>query len=141
MLGATHYHEIFENNFLLPCPELAFGHMDVCLDQNAEEVENQITYLYSFQCGRKNSSFGSHCAAMNGVDPVIVGRSEELILLCARGENLVTSCAKISEEEEDLLKVAEEIAREFLAIDIREFVNDEDLKDPATILHQIMGSG
>ncbi len=138
VLGATHYHEIFESNLLSPRPQLAFGHMDVCLDQDAEEVENQITYLYNFRPGRKNSSYGSHCAAMNGVDPVIVSRSEELILLCAQGENLVTSCAKVSEKEEDDLKVAEEIARDFLAIDIRDLMSDEYLKDPARALQQIM---
>ena len=140
VLGATHYHEIFESNLLLPRPQLAFGHMEVCLDQDAEDIEDQITYLYSFRSGRKNSSFGSHCAAMNGVDPAIVSRSEELVLLCAQGENLVSSCAKISEEEEDGLKVAEEIARSFIAMDIRDLINDETVEDPAMALQQIMRS-
>ena len=46
VLGATHYHEIFENGFLQPRPHLAYGHMEVRVDMEAEAVEEQITYLY-----------------------------------------------------------------------------------------------
>lgn len=46
VLGATHFHEIFENGFLPPRPALAFGHMEVRVDAEVEEFENQITYLY-----------------------------------------------------------------------------------------------
>ena len=46
MLGATHFHEIFENGFLEARHDLAYGHMEVQVDVNAAEVENQITYLY-----------------------------------------------------------------------------------------------
>ncbi|KAL8831364.1 MAG: hypothetical protein Q9170_005327 [Blastenia crenularia] len=46
VLGATHFHEIFENGFLLPRPYLAFGHMEVRIDEEAEEIEGQVTYLY-----------------------------------------------------------------------------------------------
>ncbi|KAL8997253.1 MAG: hypothetical protein Q9169_003446 [Polycauliona sp. 2 TL-2023] len=46
VLGATHFHEIFENGFLQPRAQLAFGHMEVRVDMEAEAVEEQITYLY-----------------------------------------------------------------------------------------------
>ncbi|KAL8660590.1 MAG: hypothetical protein Q9202_006399 [Teloschistes flavicans] len=46
VLGATHFHEIFENGFLQPRPHLSFGHMEVRIDVEAEAVEDQITYLY-----------------------------------------------------------------------------------------------
>ncbi|KAL8942309.1 MAG: hypothetical protein Q9211_001455 [Gyalolechia sp. 1 TL-2023] len=46
VLGATHFHEIFENGFLLPRPQLAFGHMEVRIDMEAETAEDQVTYLY-----------------------------------------------------------------------------------------------
>ena len=46
MLGATHFHEIFENGFLKGRPELAFGHMEVLVDESVEAIEEQVTYLY-----------------------------------------------------------------------------------------------
>lgn len=72
VLGATHFHEIFENGYLQERPELTFGHMEVRVDTEAEQVEDQITYLYNFVPGRSRSSFGTCCASMNGIDPAIV---------------------------------------------------------------------
>lgn len=46
------------------------------------------------------------CAAINGVEPAVVDRAEELVLLSARGEDLVTACTKISEQEEKDLEIA-----------------------------------
>ena len=46
VLGATHFHEIFENGFLHSRPGLAFGRMEVRIDRDAKEMEQQITYLY-----------------------------------------------------------------------------------------------
>ena len=49
VLGATHFHEVFESGFLQPRPTLAFGRMEVRIDKDAEEVEHQITYLYKLE--------------------------------------------------------------------------------------------
>jgi DNA mismatch repair protein MSH5 len=46
VLAAAHFHEIFENGFLPPRPELALGHMEVTIDPEAADIQNQITYLY-----------------------------------------------------------------------------------------------
>lgn len=43
---------------------------------------------------------------MNGIDPVIVARANELTALSARGEDLVTACAKMSKTETDALEEA-----------------------------------
>lgn len=43
---------------------------------------------------------------MNGIDPAIVSRAEELGLLSARGEDLVAACATMSEKEGEDLKTA-----------------------------------
>ncbi|KAL8902299.1 MAG: hypothetical protein Q9192_000035 [Flavoplaca navasiana] len=48
VLGATHFHEIFENGFLQTRPRLAFGHMEVRIDMEADAVDEQITYLYKW---------------------------------------------------------------------------------------------
>ena len=49
VLGATHFHEIFENGFLKPRPYLAYGYMEVRFEEQAEDVEDQITYLYKYE--------------------------------------------------------------------------------------------
>ena len=118
VLAATHFHEIFESGFLPPRDSLAFGHMEVRVDHEAATVENQITYLYNYRQGRSTSSFGTCCAAMNGVAPEIIRRAEELILLSARGEDMVAACAIVSEEETEELVEAERVARGFLAVDV-----------------------
>ncbi|ESZ91643.1 DNA mismatch repair protein Msh6 [Sclerotinia borealis F-4128] len=115
VLGATHFHEIFENGFLSPRPELSFGHMEVHVNKQADLAEDQVAYLYNFVLGRSTSSFGTSCAAMNGIDSTIVERAEDLILLAARGEDLMEAlAANISEKDAQDLEDAETIGRRFL---------------------------
>jgi DNA mismatch repair protein MSH5 len=128
VLGATHFHEIFESGFLQERSELAFGHMEVRVDANAEVFEDQITYLYNFVLGRSTSSFGTCCAALNGIDAAIVERAEQLVLMSARGEDLVAACAMLSVEEAKELDDAEQVGRNFLELDIPH-PNDKDFSD------------
>ncbi|KAI1499675.1 muts domain V-domain-containing protein [Biscogniauxia marginata] len=118
VLAATHFHEMFEGEFLEEREELAFGHMDIHLDYDAPTLEDQVTYLYQLVPGRSISSFGSRCAAMNGIDQAIVERAESLTLSLVRNEDLEVVCSKLSDAETRKLENAEAVARAFLEEDI-----------------------
>ncbi|TGJ88151.1 hypothetical protein E0Z10_g516 [Xylaria hypoxylon] len=117
LLVATHFHEIFEGGFLAESAELAFAHMKIYIDLDTPSTEDQVTYLYQFAPGRSVSSFGSRCAAMNGVDQAIVDRAESIILQMVRHEDLEVVCSTLSEDETQKLGVAEAVARAFLVED------------------------
>lgn len=119
VLAATHFHEIFESQFLVESPELGFGHMDVRLDFDAPTMEDQVTYLFQLAPGRSISSFGSRCAAMNGIDQAVVERAESIMLMLVRNEDLEVVCSKLSDAEAQKLEEAEEVARAFLERDIK----------------------
>lgn len=114
VLAATHFHEIFEHDFLHNTPKLSLAHMDVRLDLEAENNDDQVTYLFRLAPGRSASSFGSRCAAMNGVDEAVVRRADAIALLLARGEDLRAACARLTEQETERLEDAELVARDFL---------------------------
>lgn len=141
ILAATHFHEIFENGFLQNRPSLSYGYMEVRLNREAEDLEDQVTYLYNFRYGRSNTSYGSCCAALNGVDAAIVDRANYLVDVSAKGEDLVTACAKISKNEEHELKDAEEIARLFLIQKFRNlFAGVNESQEARKILAKLIGA-
>ncbi|KAF3910543.1 hypothetical protein ABW21_db0201173 [Orbilia brochopaga] len=125
-LMTTHHHEIFENGFLTSHPSLTFAHMKILLDQGADNAQNQITYLYTLAKGRSTSSFGTVCAAMNGVEKPIVDRAEDLIVKLARGEDLVSACAVMGPDEKREFAYAEHIATRFMQIELDAEMTDEE---------------
>ncbi|KAI1197518.1 muts domain V-domain-containing protein [Nemania serpens] len=120
LLVATHFHEILDDNVITANAKLAFAHMEIHIDLDAPTTQDQVTYLYQIVPGSSISSFGTRCAAMNGVDQAIVERAESIILQIAHHEDLEVACSKLSEDEAQKLGAAEAIARAFLEEDFRQ---------------------
>lgn len=138
VLAATHFHEIFEHNFLDHHRRLALAYMKIHVDLEAEDAEQQVTYLFQLTPGRSCSSFGGRCAAMNGVDEAVVQRADALSLLIARGEDLRDACSRLSERETARLEQAEEVARKFLEINLSaDSLPEQDGGDPRSSREQL----
>ncbi|KAK1688154.1 muts domain V [Colletotrichum godetiae] len=116
VLVTTHYHEIFEGGYLQERPGLSLAHMEVRLDIDAGQMEDQVIFLHRLVSGRSTSSFGSRCAALNGIDTAVVERAEAIVLLLARNEDLGAACARLDAEDEARLEEAENVARNFLQV-------------------------
>ncbi|KAK2073640.1 hypothetical protein P8C59_007907 [Phyllachora maydis] len=120
VLAATHFHEMFEGGFLRNAETnaLAFAHMNIRVDLEADSPDDQVTFLFELVDGRSISSFGTKCAAFNGVKEAVVERAEALTLLQARGEDLQVACGHLDAASSKELEKAEAMARLFLEKDI-----------------------
>lgn len=94
--------------------------MDVRTDWTAGQPDDQITYLFKLCSGHSSSSFGVRCAALNGVLTTVVHRAEAMAQLLSRDEDLSSASARLSEQEERRLEIAEIVARRFLRGDFEE---------------------
>lgn len=140
VLAGTHFHEVFENNLLKPGKNVAFAHMDVRLDPEAEDPENQVTFLYRLLPGRGSSSLGILCAATNDIPRDVIRRAEAIVALQERNENLVTACLGLSEEDKERLHEAELVARRFLAMQVPVIGGDnQDEKSIREMLQEVFG--
>ncbi|KAH0424792.1 MutS domain V [Colletotrichum camelliae] len=135
VLITTHCHETFEGGYLRDRPGLTFACMNVRLDL-AAPIEDQVIFLYELRPGRSISSFGSKCAALNGVSEAIVERAEAIILLLARNEDLGAACAKLDDEDQERLQAAEAVARNFI-----ELALGDEVQAPRELLGHLVWRG
>ena len=129
-LVATHFHEIFDLGIFDDTQNISIAHMEVQVeaieDRSAGEHKSDITYLYNLRPGRSDMSYGTQCAATNGVPVEVVERAVELARLASKGEDLVALCSALKEDEIEELRHAESAARMFLAEDFdRDWTKDE----------------
>lgn len=120
LLVATHFHEVFEEQYLVHHGGIQLAHMDVRVNKEAMDTEDQVTYLFKLTPGHNPSSFGSICAELNGVPCVVVRRAEQLTDLLSNNEDLNVICTQLTSEEEEILYEAEKIVHRFLEQDFPE---------------------
>lgn len=143
VLAATHFHEIFDLGLFEENPRLAFTHMEVHVERRgnrkAGDHNSEVTYLYNQRPGRSSLSYGTQCAAMNGIPAPIVARAARLADHIRNGEDLVAICSAMSRWEMEDLADAEVVARAFLEWDLGE--NDAMEGDVVDMLEEILGLG
>ncbi|KAI9171900.1 MutS protein [Paramyrothecium foliicola] len=118
MLIATHFHEILSDEWIRSLQSLSLYHMDVIVDWETTELDEQLTYLFKLVPGCCRSSFGSRCAALNGVPSAVTERAEAIAGLLSRNEDITSACAKLTVDEEQQLELAEVAARKFISEDL-----------------------
>lgn len=126
LLLATHFHQLFEADYLIDYQNLGVAHMEVRTDLEAGQPDRQITYLFNLKPGHSSSSFGGRCAALNGVPSAIVKRAEAISQLLSRNDDLVSACTKLTKQEELSLQVGEGVARRFLGFDFEDGYGSSD---------------
>lgn len=140
-LVATHFHEIFDIGLFSDVKNISFAHMEVRVhekeDASLTECQSNITYLYNLQTGRSDRSYGTQCAAMNGIPEHIVERSCELASLARSGRDLVAVCSAPSKDDVTELGSAETAADLFMARDFHQEMTKEDL---LSTLHAMLES-
>jgi DNA mismatch repair protein MSH5 len=133
VLAATHFHEIFDIGLFENNPRIAFAHMQVHLESEVNQHDH-VTYLYQLKEGRSNLSYGTQCAAMNGIPKQIVDRAADLSERLRHGEDLITVCSAIPEHEFEDLAEAERIGRAFL-----EYEFEGEQEDVGVMLKRVLG--
>jgi DNA mismatch repair protein MSH5 len=120
VLVGTHFHEVFEAGLLEDREGVELAHMDVRFNEQAEDMEDEITYLFKLLPGQGESSLASSCAAKNGVAAEIIERAEDLITYQEANEDLGVVCGGLSEEEQEIVELARLRAERFLDMDVPE---------------------
>ncbi|KAK4224619.1 muts domain V-domain-containing protein, partial [Podospora fimiseda] len=79
VLVGTHLHEIFEPNFLESREGVELAHMEVLINKEAEDIEDQITFLHRLLPGRDPKSLGIMCAEICGFAPDFLDLADDLV--------------------------------------------------------------
>lgn len=131
-VAATHFHEIFDLGLFNKFDNVAFAHMEVRVNEQHDrntvgEYGSEVTYLYNLCAGMSDLSYGTQCAALNGVPVEVVERAVQLAKMSARGEDLVVACSALSTRDAQELQDAESAARQFLTLDLANATGEADL--------------
>lgn len=121
-LATTHFHELFKKGVLEEnLPGIKFYQSEILLlnhEQNQEDVEEEnqgITFLYKFINGIADNSYGIYCAKFCGIPKNIIQRSDELNTLQKNNCDILEHCSNLSSEEVESFNKNKEIAKQFIA--------------------------
>lgn len=117
-LLATHFHQVLAPGVLNLTKAVSLKHMQILIDREAEEISDQVTYLYQLSDGPSLASFGINCAALGGIAEPILARAEQLLAITMNGESLVAALNELTEQERLDLRTAERVARKFAEWDV-----------------------
>jgi DNA mismatch repair ATPase MutS len=94
-------------------------HTDMKPSFSTSEINLHITNFFRLRQGLSLSSYGTNCAALSGIPQEVITRADMYTQLQNRGEDLVGIIRGESDEREmKELKIAEEIAKKFVAWEI-----------------------
>ncbi|KAK6373690.1 hypothetical protein LTS17_008183 [Exophiala oligosperma] len=130
-LVATHFHEIFETNLFGTLKNISFAHMEVRVenaDERVTEQQSRVSYLYNLQLGCSDLSYGTQCAAMNGIPEEVVERALDLSRRARKGEDLVSQCSALTVSEAAELEAAEVAAELFLDQNFDQQMTENELQ-------------
>ena len=131
-LAATHFHEIFDLGLFTEFDNMAFAHMEVHVNEQHDgyttgEHDSEVIYLYNLRAGMSDLSYGTQCAALNGVPAEVVERAVQLAKMSARGEDLAIACSALSTRDTKDLQDAESAARKFLTVNFEDNMGEAEL--------------
>lgn len=146
VVACTHFHEIFEQGLMSESSiGLGLRQMEVQVTEkhrspNESGTHNsEVVYLYNVRPGRSTLSYGTQCAAMNGVPNAVVERAGQLTELALSGEDLVSACSGVPPEEYEELREADAVSRAFLELDL-ESIDTSDGSSVKAFLEELVTS-
>lgn len=124
LLIGTHFHELHDYGVLPRGNGIEYAHLDVRLDPDAEELEDQITYLYKLLSGPGGQSLGILCAELMGVEGRILEQAEYFLKVLKGNTNQAGGVTRERTREViergERLRSAERVFQRFLTLKIPE---------------------
>lgn len=131
VLASTHFHELLEQDVIHKEKGLYLCHMEILINDNLEaatdmrfqESVESISYLYRVRPGKASLSFGICCAKLCGVDPDIIALAEKIYQEKMSGGNFSTFFLQCSPEEQQRMKRAGRVIKQFVKTDLEKLQN------------------
>ena len=99
-LAATHFHEVFHDDFLSQSLPFTPAHMQVLLSKKSTRLDEEITFLYKLRYGLELISHATQCELFCGIPHSIVERAAYVAQL-SRDHNLSELPLRINDALQD----------------------------------------